>query len=137
MDAQSVRKTGGLANTGCALGVLSLGFIVAAFVSPFVASYDRHALEAVMAVGFMVIFIALGGWILGLAGLVVSLIALRRKMKEGGYPSKGIVVTGLVLNGLGVAIVCFLLAYIFLFNSPTPPPVMITPSLLIPLPPGG
>lgn len=136
METQSTGRTGLLANTGCALGVLSLGLIVAAFVYPFVTSIDRHGLEA-LSIGFMVIFIALGGFLLGLAGLVVSLIALRRMMKEGrDNTSKGVALIGLVLSGLVVIIVCVLLAYFF-YGNPTPPPVMITPSPLTPLSPGG
>jgi len=126
----------GLANTGCALGVLSLGLIAAAFIYPFVTTIDKHGLEA-FAIGFMVLFIAIGGWLLGFVGSVISLIALRRIMRGSGeITSKGIAILGLVLGGLGVAIVCILLAYIFLFNSSTPPPLMITPSSIIPLPTG-
>ena len=137
MDIQSTRKGSGLANVGCALGVLSLGFIAAAFIYPFVTTIDKHGLEA-FAIGFMVLFIAIGGWLLGLVGLVISLIALRRIMRGSEEnSSKGIAILGLVLSGLGVTIVCILLAFLFLFNSSTPPPVMITPSSIIPLPTGG
>ena len=137
MEIQSTRITGWFANTGCALGVLSLGFIAYAFIYPFTTTIDRHGLEAI-AIGFAVLLLALTGLLLGLAGLAISLIALRRKMKEGGEnTSKGIPIMGLVLSGLGVAIICVGLAYIFLFNPSTPPPVMITPSPLIPLSPGG
>ena len=137
MNKQPVRRVGWLANTGCALGVLSLGFIAAGFIYPFVTTIDKHGLEA-LAIGFTVFFMAIGGWLLGFVGSVISLIALRRIMKGSGENgSKGIAILGLVLGGLGVAIVCVLLAYTFLSNSSTPPPVMITPSSIIPLPTGG
>lgn len=137
MDKQPVRRVGRLANTGCALGALSWGFIAAALIYPFVTTIDRHGLEA-LAIGFTVFFIAIGGWLLGFVGSIISLIALRRIMRGSGEnASKGIAILGLVLGSLGVAIVCVLLAYILLFNSSTPPPVMITPSSIIPLPTGG
>jgi uncharacterized membrane protein YidH (DUF202 family) len=134
METQPVRKIGWLANTGCALGVLSFGFIAYAFIYPFVTTMDKHGLEAPLALGFAVFFLALIGLLLGLAGLTISLIALRRKIKEVNT-SRGIAVLGLVLSGLVVATVCILLAYSFLFHSPVHPPVMITPSPLIPLSP--
>jgi uncharacterized membrane protein len=115
-----------------------LGFIAAAFIYPFVTTIDKHGLEAPLAIGFAIVFLALTGWLIGLAGLVVSLIALRRNMKGGGEnTSRWIAIAGLMLGGLAVMIVCVLLAYIFLFNFPTPPPVMITPSSIIPLPTEG
>ncbi len=133
METKSARISGRLENTGCALGALSLGFIAYAAIYPFITTIDKHGLEAPLAIGFAIVFLGLIGFLLGLAGLVVSLIALRRKMKEGGEnASRGIAITGLVLSGLGVTIVCVLLAYIFLFDPPVPPPVMITPSPLIP-----
>ena len=135
MDIQSARNGGWLAGTGCALGVLSFGFVTYAFIYPFVTTMDKHGLEAPLAIGFAVFFFALIGLLLGLAGLTISLIALRRKIKEVNS-SRGIAVLGLVLSGLVVATVCILLAYIFLFHSSTPPPVLITPSSIAPLPPG-
>jgi uncharacterized membrane protein YidH (DUF202 family) len=137
MDIQSARKSNWLANIGCALGVLSFGFITYAFIYPFVTNIDKHGLEAPLAIGFAVLFLGLIGLLLGLAGLTISLIALRRKIKEiGENTSKGIAILGLVLSGLVVATVCILLAYSFLFTSPVPPLPMITPSSIVPLPPG-
>ncbi len=137
METQSVLRNGWLANIGCGLGIVSLGLVAAAFIYPFATTIDRYGLEA-FAIGFMVFFIALGGWLLGVFGSVISLVVLRRIRRDGGENrSKGIAILGLVLSGLSVMIVCVLLAYIFLYNSPAPPPVMITPSPLIPLSPGG
>jgi len=135
METQSVRKIGWLANTGCALGVLSLGFIAYAFIFPFVTTMDKHGLEAPLAIGFAVLVFGLIGLLLGLTGLTISLIALRRKIKELNS-SRGIAVLGLVLSSLAVTTICILLAYIFLFHSSTPPPVLVTPSQLVPLPNG-
>jgi hypothetical protein len=138
MDTQSDRKTAQLANVGCALGVLSLGFIAFAFVSPFIFDYNNYELAGPLVAGFRMVLSAIVSWLLGFFGSVISLIALRKIVKGSGENiSKGIAITGLVLGGLGVVIVCILLAYVLIFFHPTPPPVMITPSQLIPLPTGG
>jgi len=114
------------------------GGIAAAFIAPFIVPFDRHGLEAPLVVGGMIILITLGGLMLGLSGLVISLLALIR-IRKGGEDNrkKGMAIAGLVLNGLVIGIVLMLFGYIFLSNSPNPPPVMLTPSPLIPLPTGG
>jgi hypothetical protein len=124
MDAGIDRKSVRLANAGRVLGVLTLGTIAGAFISPRVITIDdKSGLAAPIAVGGMVALFGLSGLLLGLIGLVVSLVALRRNVEERGARTKnGIAITGAVLNGLGVAIVCVFLAYGLFSVSRTPPP---------------
>ena len=74
MEPQSVRKVDWLLNAGGTLGILSLVFIVAAFITPFVYDFNKYELAGPLAAGFTVLFIALGGFILGLSGLVILLL---------------------------------------------------------------
>ena len=136
MNTESGKKNKWLAITSLILGILSFGLVVAAFIPIIWGRHTGGPDAKLLALGFLALVLMLGGLLLGLLGLVISLIALRRKMKEGGENrKKGIAITGLVLSGLGVAIVCILLALVFFFGSSNPPPIMITPSPLIPLTP--
>ena len=125
MQTQSAQGTERLAKISRILGVLSIGLIVLAFatwlwVTIFGAPPDdasSFALSSLIAILF------LGGLILGIAGLITALVALRRNQEEGDDPViKGIANVGLRLSILSVAIVVILFAYILLFPQQIPPP---------------
>lgn len=136
MDTQSDRKTARLAMTSLILGILSFGlFLFACLILIWIKLSPFDEFRALALLGRAAILF-LGSLILGLPGFVIALIALIRIRKEGDdNKTLRTVIIGLVLGGLGPAVVLIFLAYIFLFNSSSPPPVMITPSPLIPLPP--
>ena len=125
MQTQVAQGTERLAKTSRILGILSLALIVLAFgiwiwVTLFGGPADEpsgFALSALIALLF------LGGLILGIAGLITALIALRRNREEGDDPViKRIANVGLRLSILSVAIVVILFAFILLFPQQIPPP---------------
>ena len=85
---------------------------------------------------YSALLVFLGSLIFGLPGLIIAMIALVRIGKDGSdHKTQRTVIIGLVLGGVGPAFVLFYLAFTVLFYSPTPPPVAITPSSIIPLAP--
>ena len=137
MDIESNRKTKWLATMSLILGILSFGlFLLACLVLIWIKVSAFDEFRALALLGQAAILF-LGSLILGLPGFVIALITFARIRKEGGdNKTLRTVIISLVLGGVGPAIVLILLAYIFLFNSSVPPPVLITPSPLVPLPPG-
>lgn len=137
MDTESNRKTKRLATISLILGILSFGlFLLACLILIWIKISAFDEFRALALLGQAAILF-LGSLILGLPGFVIALITFARIRKEGGdNKTLRTVIISLVLGGVGPAIVLILLAYIFLFNSSVPPPVLITPSPLVPLPPG-
>ena len=137
MDTESNRKTKRLATISLILGILSFGlFLLACLILIWIKISAFDEFNALALLGQAAILF-LGSLILGLPGCVIALMTFARIRKEGDdNKTLRTVILSLVLGGVGPAIVLILLAYIFLFNSSVPPPVLITPSPLVPLPPG-
>jgi len=138
MNAQSASKTKRLAAIGLVLGILSSGlFLLACLILIWIKLSPFDEFRALALLGQVAILL-LGSLILGLPGFVLALIALLRIRKEENiHKTPGMVIMGLALGGLGPAVILILLGYIILFNSSAPPPVMVTPSSIIPLPTDG
>jgi hypothetical protein len=118
-----------LARISLILGTLSFGLVVISFI-PIIKGRLTGGADAMMFFyGILALVPMLGGLFLGSLGLIISLIALRRKTKEAGENrNKRLAVTGLVLSGLGVAIVCILLSVTIFLSSTKPPlPPLVTP----------
>ena len=138
MDAESNRKIARLATISLILGILSFGlFLFACLILIWIKLSPFDEFRALALLGQAAILF-LGSLILGIPGFVIAFISLARIRKEGGDDKTlRTVIIGLVLGSVGPTIVLIFLAYIFLFNSSVPPPVLITPSPLVPLPTGG
>jgi len=130
MQTQSAQGIERLAKISRILGILSVGFILLAFaiwlwVTIFGVPPDD---ASSFALSSLIAFLFLGGLILGIAGLITAMIALRRNREEGDDPViKGIANSGLRLSIFSVAIVIILFAYILLFPQQIPPPDPTTP----------
>ena len=136
MDTESNRKTKRLATIGLILGILSLGlFILAGLGLTWVKLAHFGEFQAMLYV-YWAFFIFLGSLILGIPGCLIALVALLRIRMEGIH-SKTLrtVIISLMLGGVGPAFILIYLAFTLLFDSSSPPPVPITPSPLVPLPP--
>ncbi len=137
MDTQPDRKTARLAKISLILGILSFGlFLLACLILIWIKLSPFDEFRALASVGWAIL-LSVGSLILGMPGLVIAMIALAR-IRRLGSDNKTLRtgVIGLVLGGVGPAITLIFLTFVLLFNSPTPPPVPITPSPLLPLPTG-
>ncbi|HKY54012.1 MAG TPA: hypothetical protein VJM08_06885 [Anaerolineales bacterium] len=136
METRSTQSTERLAKISRTLGILSVGLIILAFgIWIWLTFFGGPADEpSGFALSSLIAILFLGGLILGVAGLITALIALRRNREEGDAPViKGIANVGLRLSILSVAIVVILFAYILLFAQRTPPePTPPFPATAIP-----
>jgi len=81
-----------------------------------------------MALGFMAVFLMLGGLLLGIPGCITAVIARRRNQEEGDDQKiRKTATIGLTLSILGIAIVVILFAYALVFAPKVPPPDISTP----------
>jgi len=130
MDTQSNVNTKRLATLSLILGILSFGLVSVALIIiirlrlPGAPSDDASTFS----LGFLAVFLLLGGLILGIPGLITGLNA-RKKNEEAGdnQTIRRIATIGLRLSVTGVTIVVILFAYALIFRTSTPPPDISTP----------
>ena len=130
METYSTQSTERLAKISRILGILSIGFIAAAFGLWFWVTFVSRPNDdaSLLALGFWIVIFFLGGLILGIAGIITSLIALRRNKEGGNDPIVNrIANAGMRLSILSVAVVVILFSYILLFPRQIPPPDPTTP----------
>lgn len=133
MDTQPNRQSARLANAGLILGILSFGFFLfACLILVWVKLSPSDVGLAILFLSFA-IFSILGSLMVGIPGLIIGFIALKRISNQGGdHKIMRTTIISLVLNGFGIVVLLIYLGYTIAFNPPTPPPVEITP-----LTPGG
>ena len=138
MNAQSGGNTKRLANASRILGIMSFGLLVLPILILLYARFSGRYTDfaEVLSVGFLAAFLILGCLVVGIPGCIIALVTLIRIRRVGSdNETLRIVIIGLLLSGVGPAFVLIYLAFSLLFNNPTPPPVQITPSSIIPLSP--
>jgi uncharacterized membrane protein len=119
--------------TSLTLGILSSGLFILACLSLIwikLAHFGEYQAILYVYSAFLILLVSL---ILGIPGCIVAIIGLARIRKQGSdNKTLRTAILGLVLGGVGPAFILFYLTFGLLFDSSTPPPVMITPSSMIP-----
>lgn len=124
METQSAQGIERLAKTGRTLGILSVAFLAVAFGIWFWVTFISRPTDdgTLLSLGFWILIFLLGGLILGIAGMITSMIALRRNRENENDPIlTKIANVGLRLSILSVAIVMILFSLILLFPNRIPP----------------
>ncbi|MEW6287400.1 MAG: hypothetical protein AB1509_14350 [Chloroflexota bacterium] len=130
MNAQQDRKTAFLATVSLILGILSFGLVLVAMGILIRVRLPGGPTDdaPLLALGFLAVFLMLGGLVLGIPGWLIAAVARHRNNTEGNdQKTRKTAAAGLILNGSGVAAVVLLFGIAWLFGPNTAPPIPLTP----------
>ena len=130
MDIEPSVKTKRLALVSLILGILSFVLVIVALIIVIrlrlsgVPSDDA----SIFSLGFMVVFLLLGGLILGIPGFITGLNARKKNEQEGDDQKfRRTATIGFRLSAAGITIVVILFAYALIFGTNAPLPDISTP----------
>lgn len=130
MKTQSNRNTAFLATISLILGILSFGLVLVAIGILISVRLPGGPNDdgSLFALGFLAVFLMLGGVVLGIPGWLIAAVARHKNKAEGNDQKiRNTATAGLILNGLGVAAVVTLFVIARLLGPNTVPPVPLTP----------